>query len=84
MTDNHRSEWSDLDSAWTAVSEFIAAVAFYGVAGYYADRWLHTAYVLFFGGLILGMVLGIYLMVKRAEQSENTRKAMRQAARAQH
>ncbi|MEO6713185.1 MAG: AtpZ/AtpI family protein [Mycobacteriales bacterium] len=81
MTATHRSEWSDLSSAWTAVTEFTAAVAIYGVLGWFADKWLHTGHVLFFAGLLLGMALGIYIMVKRSDQSENQRLAAKQAAR---
>jgi F0F1-type ATP synthase assembly protein I len=84
MTATRRSEWSDLSSAWTAVSEFTAAVAVYGVLGWFADKWLHTGHVLFFGGLLAGMVLGIYVMVKRSDQIENEHLAARQAARARH
>jgi F0F1-type ATP synthase assembly protein I len=78
---HHRSEWSDLSSAWTAVSEFTAAVAVYGMLGWFGDRWLHTGHVLFFGGLLLGMVLGIYIMVKRSDQFEKEHQAARRAAR---
>lgn len=83
MTVTRGSDWSDLNSATTAVSEFTAAVAVYGVLGWYADRWLHTAHVLFFIGLLLGMVFGIYIMVKRSDQAESERLAARRAARAQ-
>jgi F0F1-type ATP synthase assembly protein I len=82
MTQTSRSEWNDLNSAWTAVSEFTAAVAVYGVLGWFADKWLHTGHVLFFIGLLLGMVLGIYVMVKRSDQAERERVAIRQSARA--
>lgn len=84
MTVTRRSEWSDLNSAWTAVSEFTAAVAIYGVLGWFADRWLHTGHVLFFVGLLLGMALGIYVMVKRSDQIESQRALTRQAARARY
>jgi len=63
------NQWQDAASAWTAVGEFTAAVAVYGVGGWYADRWLHTAHFLFVGGLILGMVLGVYVLIKRGDQS---------------
>jgi F0F1-type ATP synthase assembly protein I len=84
MTEGTRakSQWSDLDSAWTGVSEFVAAVAVYGVLGWFADKWLHTGHVLFFVGLLFGMVLGIYVLIKRSEAAENERVALRQSARA--
>jgi F0F1-type ATP synthase assembly protein I len=80
---------SDVESAWTVVIEFATAVAVYGALGWFADKWLHTGHVLFFGGLILGMVLGIYLMVKKLDHAESEiaarkREARQQAARAQH
>jgi F0F1-type ATP synthase assembly protein I len=77
-------QWNDLASAWTAVAEFTAAVAVYGVGGWFADRWLHTGHVLFLLGLVLGMVLGVYVMVKRGDQAEAAEKAARQRARASH
>jgi F0F1-type ATP synthase assembly protein I len=77
-----QSQWSDLDSAWTGVCEFVAAVAVYGTVGWFADSWLHTGHVLFFVGLLFGMVLGIYVLIKRSDQAENERAALRQSARA--
>lgn len=68
-------QWQDLASAWTAVGEFTAAVAVYGVLGWYADRWLHTGHFLFLAGLILGMVLGIYVLIKRGDQAADAAKA---------
>jgi F0F1-type ATP synthase assembly protein I len=62
--------------------EFMAAIAVYGVAGWFADKWLHTGHVLFFAGLIFGMVLGIYVLIKRSDQAESARTALRQSARA--
>jgi len=77
-------QWNDLASAWTAVGEFTAAVAVYGAGGWFADRWLHTGHVLFLLGLILGMVLGVYVLMKRGDQAEAAEKAARQRARASH
>ena len=72
--------WNDLASAWTAVAEFTAAVAVYGVLGWYADRWLHTAHFLFLGGLLLGMVLGVYVLIKRGDQAAAAAKARQRAS----
>ena len=40
MEEPREAKWQDLSQAWNAVIEFTAAVAFYGVAGWYADKWL--------------------------------------------
>ncbi len=77
------NQWQDVASAWTAVGEFTAAVAVYGVGGWYADRWLHTGHVLFLAGLLLGMVLGVYVLIKRGDQAADAAKA-RQRDRAPH
>jgi F0F1-type ATP synthase assembly protein I len=79
-----RSHWHDAESAWAAVGEFTAAVAVYGVVGWFADKWLHTGHVLFFVGLLFGMVLGIYVLIKRSDAAESERVALRQSARARH
>ncbi|MDQ1711514.1 MAG: putative F0F1-ATPase subunit Ca2+/Mg2+ transporter [Frankiaceae bacterium] len=76
------TQWQDLGTAWNAVIEFSAALAVYGVGGYYADKWLHTGHVLFLGGLLLGMGLGLYIIVKRTDQAEREHLAARRADRA--
>jgi F0F1-type ATP synthase assembly protein I len=68
-------QWQDLASAWNAVGEFAASVAVYGAGGWFADRWLHTGHLLFFAGLLLGMVLGVYIMIKRGDQAADAAKA---------
>ncbi|HEU0132681.1 MAG TPA: AtpZ/AtpI family protein [Mycobacteriales bacterium] len=77
-----RTQWQDLGTAWNAVIEFSAALAVYGVLGYYADKWLHTGHVLFLGGLLLGLVLGLYILLKRSEQADREHLAARRADRA--
>lgn len=77
-----RTQWQDLGSAWNAVIEFSAALAVYGVLGYYADKWLHTGHVLFLGGLLLGLALGLYVLMKRTEQADREHLAARRADRA--
>lgn len=64
-----RTQWQDAATAWNAVFEFTAAVAVYGVGGWFADKWLHTTPFLFIAGLILGMVLGVYVLMKRSTQA---------------
>jgi len=76
--------WNDLAQAWTAVAEFTAAIAVYGAGGWFADRWLHTGHVLFLVGLLLGMVLGVYVLIKRGDQAADAAKAARQRDRAPH
>lgn len=79
------TQWQDLALAWNAVVEFTAAVAVYGVGGWFADRWLNTDPFLFLGGLMLGTVLGVYILVKRGDQAAaaaNAAKAARHAGRA--
>ncbi len=75
----HQSEWRDLGTAWNAVVEFTAAVAVYGLFGWFADKWLHTGHVLFLLGLMLGTVLGVYVLIKRGDQAEALRKSGRAA-----
>jgi F0F1-type ATP synthase assembly protein I len=78
------SEWRDVATAWTAVGEFSSAVAVYGVGGWFADKYLHTGHVLFLLGLLLGMVLGVYLLVKRGDQAAGGRPTPRSTPRAPH
>jgi F0F1-type ATP synthase assembly protein I len=68
-----QASWADLGKAWNAVIEFVCAVGVYGIAGWYADKWLGTGHWLFLTGLVLGMVLGIYIMMKRAEHQDHDR-----------
>lgn len=77
-----RTQWQDLGSAWNAVIEFSAALAVYGVLGYYADKWLHTGHVLFFLGLLLGLVLGLYVLHKRLTHADKLAAEARRADRA--
>jgi F0F1-type ATP synthase assembly protein I len=75
------SSWHDVNSAWIVVSEFISAVLVYGAMGWFADRWLHTGHVLFLLGLVAGMALGIYVMIKRSDAMESGRRAARRSDR---
>jgi F0F1-type ATP synthase assembly protein I len=77
-----RTQWQDLGAAWNAVIEFAAALGVYGVLGYFADKWLHTGHVLFLGGLLLGMALGLYVIAKRAAHADAQALAARRADRA--
>ena len=73
MEEPREAKWQDLSQAWNAVIEFTAAVAVYGVGGWYTDKWLNTGPALFILGLVLGQVLGIYILMKRSDQSESQR-----------
>ena len=42
----------------------IGAVIGLGLAGWALDRWLHTSPWLLLGGLLLGMVVGFYELIK--------------------
>lgn len=77
-----RTQWQDLGTAWNAVIELSAALAVYGVLGYYADKWLHTGHVLFFGGLLFGLGLGLYVLNKRLTHAEKQEAEARRAERA--
>ena len=77
---NGNTQWQDLASAWNAVIEFTAAVAVYGAGGWFADRWLHTDPFLFIGGLLLGMVLGVYILIKRGDQAADAAAARQRAS----
>lgn len=49
---------------WHAVGYLVAGVAFYGVLGWLADRWLDTNFLVVVG-ILLGAALGIYLTAAR-------------------
>jgi F0F1-type ATP synthase assembly protein I len=79
-----RTQWQDAATAWNAVFEFTAAVAVYGTGGWFADKWLHTGHFLFLAGLMLGMVLGVYVLMKRAAQAAGDHPMPRAARRDPH
>ena len=72
---------NDLGTAWNSVGEFSSAVLVYGFLGWLADRWLGTHPVVFVIGLFAGMLLGMYLLKKRADQMDAA-DAARRASRA--
>lgn len=57
-----------MDTGLRIISILIAGLVFYGGLGWLADSLLHTKMWLPVG-LILGTVLGIYLVIKRYGQS---------------
>lgn len=53
---------------WHAFGYLVAGVAFYGVLGWLADRWLGTSFLVVVG-ILCGAGLGIYLTTKRFTMS---------------
>lgn len=53
-----------MDQGLRILSYLLSGLLFYGGLGWLADRWLSTTWCLPVG-LIIGMILGIYLVVKR-------------------
>ena len=49
---------------WHAFGYIVAGVAFYGVVGWLADRWLGTRFLVAVG-ILVGAALGIYLTATR-------------------
>ena len=57
-----------MDTGLRIVSYLISGIIFYGGLGWLADHFLHTTMWLPVG-LILGAVMGVYLVIKRYGQS---------------
>lgn len=49
---------------WHAFSYLVAGVAFYGLLGWLADRWLGTSFLVVIG-IVLGAGLGLYMTFLR-------------------
>lgn len=49
---------------WQAFSQIVAGVLLYGGAGWLADRWLGTTFLVAVG-ILLGAGFGIYAVVKQ-------------------
>ncbi len=49
---------------WHAFGYIVAGVAFYGLLGWVADRWLGTRYLVALG-ILVGAALGLYLTFAR-------------------
>jgi ATP synthase protein I len=54
--------WSGVDTGWAIVAEMIGAMATLGGIGYVLDRLIGTDRVLVAVGVVLGAVLGVYLI----------------------
>ncbi|MQW75522.1 hypothetical protein GHK92_06525 [Nocardioides sp. dk4132] len=49
---------------WQAFSQIVAGVLLYGGAGWLADRWLGTTFLVAIG-ILIGAGFGIYMVVKQ-------------------
>lgn len=49
---------------WHAFSYLVTGVAFYGLLGWLADRWLGTSFLVVIG-IVLGAGLGLYMTFQR-------------------
>jgi F0F1-type ATP synthase assembly protein I len=58
---------------WHALGYVVSGVAFYGLLGWLADRWLGTNFLVAVG-IVVGAALGIYLTLARFQpfKSEDT------------
>lgn len=67
----------DLDSGWAMTSEFISAVLVWMGIGWLLDRWLGTDPWLLVAGIVLGFVLGTWLLFLRATEQGKVEDAKR-------
>ncbi len=61
------------DEAYTALSYLLAGLLLYGGLGWLGDRVLHTWWLTPLG-IVLGMVLSIYMIIRRFNREETPRK----------
>lgn len=54
---------------WHAFGYIVSGVAFYGVLGWLADRWLGTEFLVAIG-IMIGAGLGIYLTFSRFNRAQ--------------
>lgn len=69
--------WRELDSGWAMTSEFISAVLVWMGIGWLLDRWLDTDPWLLVAGIVLGFVLGTWLLFLRANEVGRAEEAKR-------
>jgi F0F1-type ATP synthase assembly protein I len=60
--DAHRSAGLGEAAAWTVLAYLISGPLLYGGLGWLADRWLGTAPVFVFVGILGGMALALYVV----------------------
>lgn len=56
---------SGANDGWVAVGYLLSGIAVWGGVGWLVDRWLHTGGIATAVGSIVGVVLGIYLVLRR-------------------
>lgn len=57
--------YAGANAGWAAVGYLIAGMAVWGFVGWLIDHWLHIHGIATAIGCVLGMVGGIYLVVRR-------------------
>ena len=57
-----RSQWQTTGEAWTVVSTVLSGICIFGGAGFGLDHLFGTRPILLAAGLLLGTVLGVYLV----------------------
>lgn len=80
MDDSNRAAGGmlrELDSGWAMTSEFISAVLVWMGIGWLLDRWLDTDPWLMVSGIVLGFVLGTWLLFLRADEQGKAEEAKR-------
>jgi ATP synthase protein I len=68
MTDDQsprRDSARGADQAYTALGYLISGMLIWGFVGWLVDRWLHLGGIATAFGVVIGMGLGVYLVVKR-------------------
>jgi ATP synthase protein I len=56
---------SGANDGWVAVGYLLSGIAVWGGVGWLVDRWLHTGGIATAVGSIVGVVAGIYLVLRR-------------------
>jgi ATP synthase protein I len=69
------------DEPWTMVAELISAIVTWAGIGWLSDRWLDTAPWLLMLGILIGSVLGVYLVLLRSNRMMREAMASRVAGR---
>lgn len=68
-----RSSVADVDQGTAMLSSLLSGPLAWGLIGWGLDRWLGTEPWLLVAGVVLGAVLGFYLVVKRSEAAHTPR-----------
>ncbi|HET9499985.1 MAG TPA: AtpZ/AtpI family protein [Marmoricola sp.] len=63
---------------WHAFAYLVSGVLLYGAAGWLADRWLGTSFLVVIG-ILFGAGLGIYLTIRRFDAMPGIGRAAREA-----